>query len=49
MVYFLDLLENESFQVSNPVLGHCVAIIATIRLQQLRAKRYTSGESPERI
>lgn len=33
IMYFLDLLESKSFQVSDPVLGHCVAIIATIHLQ----------------
>lgn len=33
MMYFLDLLESKNFQVSDPVLGQCVAIIATIHLQ----------------
>ncbi|KAI3392052.1 hypothetical protein diail_6307 [Diaporthe ilicicola] len=33
IIYFLDLLESKSFQVSDPILGQCVAIIATIQLQ----------------
>ncbi|POS81287.1 hypothetical protein DHEL01_v200337 [Diaporthe helianthi] len=33
IMYFLDLLERKTFQVSDPVLGQCVAIIATIHLQ----------------
>lgn len=33
IIYFLDLLESNAFQISDPVLGHCVAIIATIHLQ----------------
>lgn len=33
IMYFLDLLERKSFQISDPVLGQCVAIIATIHLQ----------------
>ncbi|KAK2601378.1 hypothetical protein N8I77_010833 [Diaporthe amygdali] len=33
IMYFLDVLESKSFQISDPVLGHCVAIIATIHLQ----------------
>lgn len=33
IMYFLDLLESKAFQISDPVLGQCVAIIATIHLQ----------------
>ncbi|VUC35906.1 unnamed protein product [Clonostachys rosea] len=33
IIYFIDLLERKSFQVSDPVLAHCVVIVATIHLQ----------------
>jgi hypothetical protein len=33
IVYFIDLLERKSFQVSDPVFAHCVAIVSTIHLQ----------------
>lgn len=33
IVYFIDLLEQKSFQVSDPTLAHCVAIVSTIHLQ----------------
>ncbi|KAJ5292959.1 uncharacterized protein N7443_008912 [Penicillium atrosanguineum] len=33
IVHFLELVESKSFEVSDPTLGHCVAIVATIYLQ----------------
>ncbi|KAK7224663.1 hypothetical protein V2G26_012666 [Clonostachys chloroleuca] len=33
IIYFIDLLERKSFQVSDPVLAHCVVIVSTIHLQ----------------
>jgi uncharacterized membrane protein YhaH (DUF805 family) len=33
IMYYLDLLESKSFQLSDPALAHCVVIIATIHLQ----------------
>lgn len=33
IVHFVELIESKSFEVSDPTLGHCVAIVATIYLQ----------------
>ncbi|KAH7140171.1 hypothetical protein B0J13DRAFT_446269 [Dactylonectria estremocensis] len=33
IIYFIDLVEKKSFQVSDPCLAHCVGIVATIHLQ----------------
>lgn len=33
IVHFLDLVEHKRFEISDPTLGHCVAIVATIYLQ----------------
>ena len=34
IVLFIDLVESKSFKVSDPFLGHCAAIVATIYLQE---------------
>ncbi|KAH8686431.1 putative Zn(II)2Cys6 transcription factor [Ilyonectria robusta] len=41
IIYFLDQLEKKDFQASDPVLAHCVAIVATIHLQHSFVKEYT--------
>ncbi|CEO60779.1 hypothetical protein PMG11_05319 [Penicillium brasilianum] len=33
IVHFLELIESKNFEVSDPTLGHCVAIVGTIYLQ----------------
>ncbi|RJE21838.1 hypothetical protein PHISCL_05822 [Aspergillus sclerotialis] len=33
IIYYLDVLEQLSFHLSDPVLAHCVVIIATVHLQ----------------
>ena len=33
IVHFLELFEEKGFEVSDPTLGHCVTIVATIYLQ----------------
>lgn len=33
IIHFLDLIEMKNFEVSDPTIGHCVAIVATIYLQ----------------
>lgn len=33
IIRFIDMLESKSYKVSDPFLGHCAAIIATIHLQ----------------
>ncbi|KAJ5287479.1 hypothetical protein N7478_003165 [Penicillium angulare] len=33
IIHFLELTEAKNFEVSDPTLGHCVAIVATIYLQ----------------
>ncbi|KAL0938428.1 uncharacterized protein CTRU02_205038 [Colletotrichum truncatum] len=33
VIYFIDVLEKKGIQVSDPVLAHCVVIVATIHLQ----------------
>lgn len=33
IMHFLDLIEKKGFQVSDPTLGYCVLIVATIHLQ----------------
>lgn len=40
IIYFLDQLEKKDFQASDPVLAHCVAIVATIHLQHSFVKEY---------
>ncbi|KAH7126053.1 hypothetical protein EDB81DRAFT_203261 [Dactylonectria macrodidyma] len=40
IIYFLHQLEKKDFQASDPVLGHCVAIVATIHLQHSFVKEY---------
>ncbi|KAM5356476.1 hypothetical protein ACJ41O_003122 [Fusarium nematophilum] len=32
-ICFLDLVEKKQFQVSDPLIAHCVAIVATVHLQ----------------
>jgi hypothetical protein len=34
IIHFIDLLERKSFKVSDPFIGHCAAIVATIHLQE---------------
>jgi len=34
IINFIDMLEAKPFKVTDPFLGHCVAIIATIYLQE---------------
>lgn len=34
MLHLIDLVVSRRFRVSDPIMGHCVAIIATIELQQ---------------
>ncbi|CAG8978494.1 hypothetical protein HYALB_00005069 [Hymenoscyphus albidus] len=34
IINFIDMLEAKEFKVSDPFLGHCVAIVATIYLQE---------------
>lgn len=34
MIHFLDMLEAKSFRVTDPFLAHCMAIVATICLQE---------------
>ncbi|KAK7402680.1 hypothetical protein QQX98_011543 [Neonectria punicea] len=41
VIYFLDQLEQKDFLVSDPSLGHCVAIVATIHLQHSFVKDST--------
>ncbi|KPM36566.1 hypothetical protein AK830_g9984 [Neonectria ditissima] len=41
VIYFLDQLEKKDFQVSDPSLGHRVAIVATIHLQHSFVKDCT--------
>lgn len=38
IICFIDLVEKQQFQVSDPVVAHCVAIVATIHLQHSFAK-----------
>lgn len=33
VVHFLELIETKNFEVSDPIIGQCVAIVATIYLQ----------------
>ncbi|KAJ5671765.1 hypothetical protein N7507_000892 [Penicillium longicatenatum] len=33
IIHFLELFERKGYEVSDPTLGHCVAIVATIYLQ----------------
>lgn len=33
IIHFLELIESKNFEVSDPTLGHCVAIVGTIYLQ----------------
>lgn len=32
-MYFIDLLEKKSYELVDPVVAHCVVIVATIQLQ----------------
>jgi len=34
IIHFIDMLEAKSFKISDPFLGHCAAIVATIYLQE---------------
>jgi hypothetical protein len=34
IIHFIDMLESKPFRVTDPFLGHCVAIVATIYLQE---------------
>jgi hypothetical protein len=34
IINFIDMLEAKAFQVTDPFLGHCVAIVSTIYLQE---------------
>ena len=34
IIHFIDMLQAKSFKVTDPFLGHCVAIVATIYLQE---------------
>lgn len=34
VVRFIDMIEKKSYKISDPFLGHCAAIVATIHLQQ---------------
>ena len=33
ILHFIDLLEHKGFQIGDPVIGHCVVVVATIHLQ----------------
>ncbi|KAJ5225861.1 hypothetical protein N7468_007086 [Penicillium chermesinum] len=33
IVHFLDLIEEKGFEISDPTIGHCVTVVATICLQ----------------
>ena len=33
IMHFVDLVEKQSFQISDPTLAHCIVIVATIHLQ----------------
>ncbi|KAJ5928934.1 hypothetical protein N7466_007890 [Penicillium verhagenii] len=41
IIHFLELFESKGFEVSDPTLGHCVAIVATIYLQHSFADDHT--------
>ena len=41
IIHYIDMLEAKSFKVSDPFLGHCAAIVATIHLQE----SFKEGES----
>jgi hypothetical protein len=45
IINFIDMLEAKSFKVSDPFLGHCVAIVATIYLQE----SFVDDEAKRRI
>ncbi|GME22748.1 C6 transcription [Neofusicoccum parvum] len=34
VIHFMDILEEKSFRVTDPFIGNCVAVVATIYLQQ---------------
>jgi hypothetical protein len=33
VVHFIELADAKNFEISDPLIGHCVAIVATIYLQ----------------
>ncbi|OAQ98784.1 hypothetical protein LLEC1_05423 [Akanthomyces lecanii] len=33
IMYFINMLEKKSFQIADPALAHCIAVVATIHLQ----------------
>ncbi|KAM3453312.1 hypothetical protein MY3296_003903 [Beauveria thailandica] len=33
IMYFINMLEKKSFQIADPVMAHCIAVVATIHLQ----------------
>lgn len=33
IIFFLDLVERQGFEISDPALAHCVVVVATIHLQ----------------
>jgi hypothetical protein len=34
IIHYIDLVEEKSFKVTDPFLGHCAAVVATIHLQE---------------
>lgn len=34
ILHFIDLLESRHFPITDPVIGYCIAVVATIELQQ---------------
>ena len=47
IVHFLELVESKNFEVSDPTLGHCVAIVATIYLQHSFAEDQDFGKKAQ--
>lgn len=48
IIYYLDLLDRLSFQLSDPVFAHCVVIIATIHLQHSFVQDHSLRHKAER-
>ncbi|KAJ5661979.1 transcriptional regulator family: Fungal Specific TF [Penicillium maclennaniae] len=47
IVHFLELVESKNFEVSDPTLGHCVTIVATIYLQHSFAEDQDFGKQAQ--
>lgn len=33
IMYFIDMVQRKSFEIADPIVAHCVVIVATIQLQ----------------